>query len=80
MIYGILAGTERGVLLIMSESVVTIRDWVDQEHPDLEGLRIFRPHEIIDLDTKVACSTEATQSPQLTGKHLVDHCWCAKHK
>lgn len=51
MIYGVLTGTERGDILIMSESVIKIRDYVDQEHPDLVGaLTIFRPHQLVDLE------------------------------
>jgi hypothetical protein len=51
MIYAVLTGTERGDLLIMSESVIALRNWVDTEHPDLvDALTIFRPHQVTEVD------------------------------
>ena len=56
MIYGVLTGTERGDILIMCESVIAMRDWVDQRHPDLVGnLTVFRPHQLTKLTLCSGC-------------------------
>ena len=54
MIYALLADTERGDILIMADSAVTIRNWVDDQFPDMGGLKIFRPHQERDVSDYVA--------------------------